>query len=318
MAFGRLPVGELRDGTPIGLPVAAISGARDGPLLYVQAGSDGNELNGILVVREVVRQVDPRSLRGGLLIVNPLNYHGFQQDTHRNPLDNAKTNRTFPGDVSRSTTERLSAAVFPYVKQCNLVVNLHQGGTSRMINEVRVRVEHEHKLHAQCLELAKVFGLEYIFDKKGPDGQLARIAPDEGIPTIDPELGGCVGWDDDSVRKGVRGLLNILRYYGLLEGDPELPEAYAVADDFRNVHANHGGLIDLKVNLYDEVTSGTPLFDVTDSFGNVVETVCSEVSGILWRTRRFPMTATGEQVCSIGIGVRREGFKDHPSARREP
>ena len=39
---GRLEVGESRDGSPVGLPVAVINGSRDGKTLYVQAASDAD------------------------------------------------------------------------------------------------------------------------------------------------------------------------------------------------------------------------------------------------------------------------------------
>ena len=55
-----------------------------------------------------------------------------------------------------------------------------------MIDEVRVRVDAKHPQHAACLELARIFGMGYIFDQKGPKGQLAQAAPEIGIPTIDP------------------------------------------------------------------------------------------------------------------------------------
>ncbi len=49
----------------------------------------------------------------------------------------------------------------------------------------------------------QAFGCGYVLDQKGPDGQLARAGPDAGIPTIDPELGGCVGWDEECIEQGV-------------------------------------------------------------------------------------------------------------------
>jgi len=48
---GQLRVGEARDGSAVNLPVAVISGARDGRTLYIQAVSDGNELNGLGVIQ---------------------------------------------------------------------------------------------------------------------------------------------------------------------------------------------------------------------------------------------------------------------------
>ncbi|MFB6152865.1 MAG: deacylase, partial [Halodesulfurarchaeum sp.] len=44
---GRLVVGETRDGSDVGLPVAVIEGAEEGDTLYLQAVSDGDELNGL-------------------------------------------------------------------------------------------------------------------------------------------------------------------------------------------------------------------------------------------------------------------------------
>ncbi len=306
--FGHLKIGELRDGTRIGVPVAAINGVKDGPLLYIQAGSDGDELNGIGVIKEVIPQLDPGRLHGGIIIISPLNFHGFQQDMHRNPLDNKKTNRTFPGKKDGSITERLAYAAFKYVKKSDLALDLHQGSTSQMIDEVRVRVGSEHSLHDRCLELAKVFGIKYIFDKKGPDGQLARVAPDAGIPTVDPELGGCVGWDANSIRKGIQGVLNVLYYYHLLPGEPKLPTEYIIATEFKEFYADKGGLIKFPIALHDRIKPGSELFTITDMFGVPKQTVYSPIDGILWRKRRLPMVATGEQVCSLGINTHIEGF----------
>ncbi len=307
--FGHLKIGELRDGTRIGLPVAAINGVKDGPLLYIQAGSDGDELNGIGVIREVVPRLDPKKLRGRIIIISPLNFHGFEQDVHRNPLDNKKTNRTFPGKKTGSITERIAYTAFRYVRKSNLILDLHQGSTSQMIDEVRVRVGKEHLLHDRCVELAKVFGIKYIFDKKGPDGQLARVAPDIGIPAIDPELGGCVGWDENSIREGVRGIFNVLYYYGFLPGNPRLPTEYIIADEFKEFYADKGGLIKFSATLRDRVEKGSELFTITDMFGAPKQTVYSPIDGILWRKRRLPMVATGEQVCSLGINTHTEVFR---------
>lgn len=308
ISVGRLDIGELREGTGFGLPVAAVNGVEDGPLLYIQAGSDGNELNGIGVVRNLMADLDPQQLRGGILIVSPLNFHGYQLAKHRNPLDNEKINRTFPGKQEGSISERLSHAVFEYAKESDLVLDLHQGGTSRMINEVRVRVDEEHQLHQECLELAQVFGIEYILDKGGPDGQLARAAPDQGVPTIDPELGGCVGWDSESIELGVQGVLNVLRYYGFLEGEPLLPDSYTVVDDFQKFYAGRGGLVEYEADFQGEVASGDGLFKVTDLFGRPLETVESTVDGIFWRKKRLPMTASGEEVCQVGLNPRKLTF----------
>ena len=299
---GRLHVGETRDGGDFGLPVAVINGANDGPTLYVQAVSDGDELNGLGVVQRVVPQIPPENLSGTVLVVGIVNYHAFQVAEHRNPIDDTKMNRAYPGNESGTSSERIAAATFEAASRADLVLDLHQGSTSRMINEVRVRCGQRHRLHDECLELAKVFGCGHVLDQKGPDGQLARVGPDEGVPTVDPELGGCVGWDEASIQYGVEGAFNVLRYYGFLDGDVEL-EPQTRATGFDRYGSPSGGLVRYRKDLGDDVSAGDVLFEVTDPFGTLKAEVTADGDGLFWRSRRLPQVATGEYVCSVGTDV---------------
>jgi Predicted deacylase len=301
---GRLPVGETRDGTTVGLPVAVINGAKQGRTLYVQAASDGDELNGVGVIREVVPQLDPAELSGTILVVGVVNYHGFQVAEHRNPIDDTKMNRTYPGDETGTSSERIAAATFDAATRADVVLDLHQGSTSNMIDEVRVRCGPRHRIHDECLELAKAFNCGYVLDQKGPDGQLARAAPDEGIPTIDPELGGAVGLDESSVRRGVEGVFNVLAHYDFLDGEAPM-QTQTRASGFDQYGSPVGGLVDLRRDLGERVSPGDVLFEVTDVFGQQRADVTADTSGVLWRSRRLPQVASGEYVCSVGTDVDR-------------
>ncbi|GAB3023712.1 succinylglutamate desuccinylase/aspartoacylase family protein [Natronobiforma cellulositropha] len=302
LATGRLEVGETRDGSPFGLPVAVVNGAEPGGTLYVQAVSDGDELNGVGVIQRVVDELDPASLSGTILIVGIVNYHAFQVAEHRNPIDDTKMNRAYPGNEHGTSSERIAHATFEAASRADLILDLHQGSTSRMIDEVRVRCGKRHRLHSECLELAKVFGCGYVLDQKGPDGQLARVGPDEGIPTIDPELGGAVGWDETSIQKGVDGVFNVLAHYGFLEGESDY-RPQTRASGFDQYGAPAGGFVRFRKDLGERVRAGETLFEVTTAFGEVRAEVTADHNGIFWRTRRLPQVATGEYVCSVGTDV---------------
>ena len=299
---GRLEIGEARDGSTVGLPVAVVNGASEGRTLYIQAASDGDELNGVGVLQRVVPQLDPAEISGTVLIVGIANYFAFQMGEHRNPIDDTKLNRAYPGDEDGTSTERIAAATFAAATRADLALDLHQGSTSRMINEVRVRCGKRHRLHEECLELAKVFGCGHVLDQKGPDGQLARAAPDEGVPTVDPELGGSVGWDEGSIEIGVEGVFNVLRHYGFLDGRVDT-ETQTRATGFEQYGAPAGGFVDFTVELGDRVSPSTTLFEVTDVFGEPKAEVTADTGGVVWRTRRLPQVATGEYVCSVGTEV---------------
>jgi predicted deacylase len=299
---GRLPVGETRDGSQVGLPVCVVNGAADGKTLYIQAASDGDELNGIGVLRELIPQLDPMDLAGTILLVGIVNMHAFRVAEHRNPLDDTKLNRAYPGDERGTSSERIAAATFEIATSADLILDLHQGSTSRMIHETRVRCGPRHHLHGECLDLAKIFDCGHVLDQKGPDGQLARAAPDESVPTIDPELGGSVGLDPESVTAGVEGVQNVLTAYGFLDGVVESGEQVR-ATGFEQYGASAGGLVEFDAELGDRIEHGDSLFRITDVFGRVKSETIADTAGVFWRTRRLPQVATGEYVCSVGTDV---------------
>ncbi|MDE0299748.1 MAG: succinylglutamate desuccinylase/aspartoacylase family protein [Candidatus Poribacteria bacterium] len=301
---GHLHVGTMEDGTPIRLPVALINGNYPGPTLYIQSVSDGDELNGLAVTHEILRTVRPDSLSGRIIVVPIVNFHAFHARQAFSPIDKKKMNRCFPGNLNGTSSERIAHLLFEYaVSQADYCIDLHQGSIHPMIDEVRVRVGHKHPQHKACIELARVFGIGYIFNEKGPQGQLAQAAPDNGIPTIDPELGGCMGWDGKSIAKGVRGVQNVLRYYGFAEGDPVLPERQVLVDRLMPLLSNEGGFVYYKVGLYDDVAAHQPVAEVRDAFGNLREVIRATESGIFWSHPVYPRVVTGGVIGTIGIPV---------------
>ena len=320
---GRLSVGETRDGSPVRLPVCVINGAADGKTLYIQAASDGDEVNGVGVLRELVPRLDAAEVAGTILIVGVVNVHAFRVAEHRNPIDDTKLNRAYPGDEHGTSSERIAAATFEVIQRADLALDLHQGSTSRMIHETRVRCGPRHHLHGDCLDLAKTFDCGYVLDQKGPDGQLARAAPDEGVPVIDPELGGSVGLDTESVEVGVRGIENVLVAYGFLDGETSSldsesdgfdSEGHDLDDEpgsreqvratgFEQYGAPAGGIVEFEAELGERIEHGDSLFRVTDVFGSVKAETTADAEGVFWRARRLPQVATGEYVCSVGTDV---------------
>ena len=302
---GYLEAGELQDTTPVRLPVALVNGAQPGLTMYLQAVSDGDELNGLAVIRRVLRRLDPAQLCGRVIAVPIVNIHAFYAGQAASPVDGKKMNRCFPGRRDGTSSERIAHRLFQNaVRQADYCIDLHQGGVRPMIDEVRVRVDRRKRIHKACMDLARVFGIGYILDCRGPDGQLARVAPEEGIPTIDPELGGCHGWDELSVQKGVTGVENVLKHYGFLSGSPRIPERQVVVDAFTTRVSGRGGIVEYRAALYDPLQKGDAVADITDAFGNVLETLTAPQEAIFWSRTLRPMVASGESVGTLGRGIR--------------
>ncbi len=299
---GHLKVGAMQDGTPVRLPVVLVNGMQSGKTLYLQSISDGDELNGIAVIHEILRQIRPENLRGRIIAVPIVNFHAFHAKQAYSPIDNTKMNRCFPGKPGGTSSERIAHRLFhSAIRQADYCIDLHQGGVNPMIDEVRVRVAENHPQHDACFELARVFGIGYILDQKGPKGQLAQAAPEIGIPTIDPELGGCHGWDETSIAKGVRGVLNVFKYYNFIDGKVEIPERQVIVKRFATLLSNEGGFVYYKVKLYNRVEAYQPIAEICNAFGHPREVIRAPESGIFWSHPVYPMVASGASVGKIGI-----------------
>jgi hypothetical protein len=303
-SYGFIEAGEMQDGTSAKLPIAIINGKHEGPILYIQSASDGNELNGIAVIHHILRTINPDELKGGIIAVPIVNVLAFHFKQAYSIADGKKMNRCFPGKKDGTSSERIAYKLFrEAVLQSQYCIDLHQGGTSPMVDSLNVRISRRHHLHKGCMELARVFGIGYILDQKGPKGQLARAAPDEDIPTIDPELGGCHGWDEISIQKGIRGVENVLKYYGFIDGKPDIPEKQVVVRKFQNINNERGGFIKYRAKMYDLLEYRDPVADICDAFGRTVETVTSPKKGMLWSTNMYPMVPSGSKIGTLGIDV---------------
>jgi predicted deacylase len=111
-----------------------------------------------------------------------------------------------------------------------------------------------------------------------------------------------VGWGEATIKASVEGVFNGLSYYGFTDGQVEL-NTQTRANGFEQYGAPAGGLVSVQPDLGDRVSRGDTLFEVTDAFGGVKETVTADSSGVFWRARRLPQVATGEYVCSVGTDV---------------
>ena len=304
MEYGFLEAGEMQDGTAATIPIAIINGREDGPILYIQSASDGDELNGISVVHHFLDTVCPGELRGGIIAVPVVNTFAFHYRQAYSIADGKKMNRCFPGRKNGTSSERIAHKLFyKAVMQSQYCIDLHQGGVGPMVDSLNVRVSRRHRLHKECMELARVFGIGYILDQRGPRGQLAQAAPDKGLPTIDPELGGCHGWDEASIEKGIRGVQNVLEHYGFLDGKPEVPKRQLVVRKFQTIYSNRGGFIKYRAKMYELLKYRAPIADICDAFGRTVETITAPKKGVLWATNLYPMTPSGGRIATLGIDV---------------
>ena len=207
-----LPVADLYTSTSLHMPVQVICGRKPGPVLFVSAAIHGDELNGVEIIRRLLKRKALKSIRGTLLAVPIVNVHGFLNQSRYLP-DRRDLNRSFPGSAKGSIASRLANLfIKEIVSKADFGIDLHTGALHRSnLPQIRANLD-----DAATLDIAQVFGTPVIINSDIRDGSLRACAFERGQPVLIYEAGEALRFDEISIRAGLRGILNVMRHIGML------------------------------------------------------------------------------------------------------
>jgi predicted deacylase len=258
-----IDVCTLASGAPLRVAIHEIAGARDGPTLGVSALIHGDEITGPEIIRRLLETIDPGRLRGRVRLVPVANPLAFQALTRGMPLavENNNLNRVFPGDPSLDLPARLARALeVEFLDGVTHLVDLHAGGTFPIV---------DYCISLRDLDMALAFGQRVIRQVEGYAGTMGALAAARGKPTLVAELGGGYVLDDRYVEMGVRGVLNVMRYLGMLDGRPQRPASQTVVREVATLRPGHGGLLYSQVGppqIHQEVSGDAVLGRVVSPY----------------------------------------------------
>lgn len=208
----QLPIAELPSGTPLALALRVVRGRRPGPRLFVSAAVHGDEVNGVEILRRVLRHKALKRLRGTLMAIPVVNVFGFTSQSRYLP-DRRDLNRCFPGSGVGSLGSRLAHLFMTeVVVHATHGVDLHTGAVQRT-NLPQIRITRD---HAPSLKLARRFGAPVVIESPIRDGSLRAAVAEAGVPLLVYEGGEANRFDEWAIRAGVRGVMRILRALGML------------------------------------------------------------------------------------------------------
>jgi uncharacterized protein len=219
-----LPVAKLSNHTPVTLPVHVVHGSQPGPTMFVSAAIHGDELNGVEIIRRVLRTLAPASLSGTLLAVPIVNAYGFIGRSRYLP-DRRDLNRSFPGSGSGSLAARIANLLMTeVVTRCQIGIDLHTAAVHR-VNLPQIRTEF--RTRARCRELALAFGAPVVLESHERAGSLRKAAREIGIDVLVYEGGEGLRFDEFAIQAGVNGIAGVMLKIGMLPSADEAASAKA-------------------------------------------------------------------------------------------
>ena len=223
---GYLEVPALNDGGAR-IPVSLVRGAGDGPVLALIAGTHGYEYPGITALQRLRQSIDPRALRGTLILVhiaNPPSFYG--RTVYTSPADGKNLNRVYPGRPEGTLSERIAHEITTQViAKADFLVDLHAGDANEALRPyIYMPVTGDTRLDAATRGMALAFGLDHIVIDTGriPSPEATKFVDQtalaRGIPAITTETGQLGQNDEHSIALAEHGIQNLMRHLGMLEG----------------------------------------------------------------------------------------------------
>ncbi len=289
---------KMYDWTPMHMPIHVVRGKEDGPILGVTATVHGDELNGVEIVRRLLKKTFLKKIKGTLIAVPIVNVYGFlYQDRYL--MDRRDLNRCFPGSEKGSLASRLAYLVMnEIVENSTHLIDLHTGSLHRSnLPQIRANIE-----SPEVKEMATNFAAPIILQSKERDGSMRQSASEKGKPLLLYEAGEALRFDEMSIRMGVKGIVNVMRGLGMTTAaTSSKDEQYQppIAHSSYWVRAPSSGIMRIHRSLGKSVKKGQVLAVLTNPISRQEDKVIAKEAGIVIGKSNLPLAHEGAALFHI-------------------
>lgn len=292
-----LPVSKLSNHIPVALTCHVLHGREPGPTLFVSAAVHGDEINGVEIIRRLLRVQELINLKGTLLCLPVVNAYGFITRSRYLP-DSRDLNRSFPGNATGPLASRLAHLLMKeVVAQSQFGIDLHTAAANRT-NLPQIRSSFD---DARARELAIAFGAPVMLKSPERPGSLREAAAKHNVPVIVYEGGEGLRFDEFAIRVGVRGILGVMLAKSMitLPGDSHVPDQPIEASSSSWVRAPEGGVLLSYKTTGDTVEPDEVIGAIANPYEEVETQIKAPKRGVIIGRTRLPVVNLGDALFHI-------------------
>ncbi len=292
------------------IPITVIAGG-DGPTVLMTGANHGDEYEGPIALMDLALKLDPRVLSGRVIIVPMMNYPAFRAGLRTSPVDGGNMNRVFPGRPDGTVTEKI-ADYFQrtLLPMADIVLDIHSGGkTLDFVPFAAAHVLQDKAQQERCVAALTAFNAPYhtMLLEIDSRGMYDSAVEDMGKVFITTELGGGGSASAATTAITRRGIDNLLRHAGLLDGDPEITPSQKLEMPGMEcfVFCDSSGLLEMTVDPGDMVRKGQVVGRVhnVERTGLAPAEYTAAIDGIL-AGRHFPgLIEMGDMLALVAVPV---------------
>lgn len=287
-------------------PFVAACGQVDGPSVAITSGVHAGEYPPIAANIRFMRDLDPRKLRGSIVSIPVVDPPAFlARSAFVCPIDGKNPNRCFPGSPTGTFSDVLADAIFTnIIAPATHLIDLHCGDVFEDLAPFTIcRGSGSVDVDAASRGMAEAFGLPYVVatgPASGPHaGTTSAASAAAGIPAITSEAGGRGLLTEPETAMQLRGIANVLRFLGALDGAPEPTRGQRVFSSSNGFHSPVEGMWLPDVALTDEVIAGQRIGRVENLYGDEIAEIIAPISGMILYLTSSPAVREGGLLGSI-------------------
>ncbi|MBU0680326.1 MAG: succinylglutamate desuccinylase/aspartoacylase family protein [Proteobacteria bacterium] len=289
------------------LPVHVVHGKKDGPVLFISAAIHGDEINGVEIVRRLLKLKLLKELKGTLIAIPIVNVFGFINQSRYLP-DRRDLNRSFPGSYTGSLASHLARLFMDeIVAKCTHGIDLHSGSSHRTnLPQIRATLD-----NPEVERLAIAFGAPVIVNARLRDSSLREAVIDRGIPMLLFEGGESLRFNEHPINIGLKGIVSVMRNLGMLPKKPRKKAPQPVIVKATHwVRANKSGIIHSAVPLGSLVKKNQVMACIIDPIGDNEEKLLAPFEGIIIGSLKLPLVHKGDAIFHLASAESRQDLEE--------
>ena len=290
------------------IPICVVCNG-SGPTALLTGANHGDEYEGPIALQNLALNLNPKDIKGRVIIVPAFNYPAFRSGWRNSPIDDGNMNRVFPGNPRGTVTEKI-ADYFTrtLIPQADLVLDIHSGGkTLEFLPLAAAHVLEDKAQQEKCVAAMRAFNAPHsmILLELSNVGMYDTEVEDQGKVFVSTELGGGGSTTAKSVAIANKGVRNLLIHGGILDAQPVVEPTVNLdmPDEDCFVICEFDGLIEPAADLGDDVEKGDVIARVwpLDRTGVNPVDYCARRSGLL-SGRHFPgLVKPGDCIAVIAV-----------------
>jgi predicted deacylase len=301
----NVEIARLHTTTKLNIPVIIKRSKLEGPIVLFCAGIHGDEINGVEIVRQIIRKKINIPKRGTIICIPIINVYGFVNKSREFP-DGRDLNRVFPGSKTGSLASRFAfhilTEIMPLVEYA---VDFHAGGASRF-NAAQIRIAHNNE---ELKILADVFNAPFTLYSRNIMGSFRNSSERMNVKMLLFEGGKSLDINNAIAEEGVNGVKRLLSHLDMLDHTHNVilqksPTIYIEKSGW--VRAKCSGLLHDYNTIGTFLKKGSILATITDPYGKFERKVKAPNDGYVINANLSPIVYEGDAIYHMSNTVGEE------------